>query len=1133
MVLLMVLAVLTLLCLMGLMFVMMANMERATARAYLDMVRAKMIAQSGIHAAMVNTRSLLTEKGFNIKELEYHGEDLDGDGNEVPTLGLITPDSRLCEDQDNDGIVQRADCPLYRAVHPSFMTDISGPAGQPDGVLNAYDLIQIKDQADPKWVGVSGIMPGPYNPQMGAYYSVKVEDLSGKIDINYVFPEWRTDKDPEYDMFRSVLGNLTQELFGNPNIGRNLAAAAPFATMDEIRTKLAGLPYNIEFSEAEFDQLKACITTYAWRDTAVIKPVDLKGRLNDESNAPVFSGDDVFTWRSIRPLSIGYPMATDYSGVKRLVGRAPVNINTAPEPVLIALIKDLTGLYLDPTVGFEVIAHSGQFPSIAYSYNPADSDANKGMLGRLLTTAPISQPQAQAIARAIMVNREMKPTAAELAQYPWRGLFRSWQQFNSFCDNVLYDDILKDDPATSVDEGRVMADVLKANFNPNTNLTELNPPYQRLFWVGKDNLVGYKDAKGQLVPGRSFEFSFFPTGYFLITSLGRLLSAESDQSVYKIMAEAEIEATVQLFNLYRETSQKDFLEDFWGHGARIDEVISQPTGFTNQTTTDNLTLQTYPEVLEYASTGTRYCRHPDLGQSEHLQNPYVQDAHYDGYITLATVENSDTAPAPNFRASYNEKGLNADVAPTIPQGGLASNPPGECQPDAFGPYRNRLIAPDNLTSTECNTLRGFISGKPGAGTLFPDGVYSELDNVPIYNYRPPDIDNFTVSMWLKPIFFPEYSAKTRVYLTYQVWGVPSYGPTAPLGIYNIANRNYGISPINNGEDWSASGYGDTYAQAWDHTAFLGGGFRTTSQVEASAEVSPCLNHRLCSPQGNHLDYPLREGTYWGDTIFRAGKWMYLGWIHGGVPEDIFHAGTFTPDILCINGKWVEDSFFRSKATSAGEVLLALPENILRLGERRSAEALNSAPDATLDEVLIWANKNCDNGGPQITQDIWQQGRYYRGDKGVFISRTINLAQKMGLPTETPITVFMVNWTQYAPEEKWSNNGNRLALPQPGEPAPTCEIEILNEAKNLIGLRQSHPDSPSDRPKTIQPDPSGELIGDTYIGDKLVVTYPIRYRVKFLPNVHHLNDILVDPLIFDDITIIYYSVPKFLSWAYRR
>ena len=55
MVLLMVLAVLTLMCLLGLMFVLMANMERATARAYLDMVRAKMIAQSGIHAAMANT----------------------------------------------------------------------------------------------------------------------------------------------------------------------------------------------------------------------------------------------------------------------------------------------------------------------------------------------------------------------------------------------------------------------------------------------------------------------------------------------------------------------------------------------------------------------------------------------------------------------------------------------------------------------------------------------------------------------------------------------------------------------------------------------------------------------------------------------------------------------------------------------------------------------------------------------------------------------------------------------------------------------------------------------------------------------------------------------------------------------
>jgi hypothetical protein len=1064
MVLLMVLAVLTLLCLIGLMFVLMVNMERATARAYLDMVRGKLVAQSGIHAAIVNTRALLTEKGFDIKEMEYRGEDLNGDG--VLTAGL-----EQYEDQDGDGKLQISDCPIYRAVQPSFMVDLNH-----DGVLDEKDLIDIAG----KKVGVSGIMPGPYNPALGAYYVTKVEDLSGRIFINGI-------EDPdEKQMLERVLSNLTYELFGKELIGEAIAQEAPYATIDEVKTKLE--KRGVKLSEDELTLLKTSITTYAWRDTSVIKPVNTLRRLGNEFGIPPQTGDDIFSWRPLRPLWVEYPTG---NGGKKMVGRAPVNINTAPKAVLVALIQDLAGLYLNEEIGFKRYTKSGQFPGIKYTYNMLDDPQKSGPLGRLGYTAAITTEQAREIARAIIQNRQSKIDLTK----PWRGTFQSWQQFGLFCDKVLVAGQDFGIPANFLTPQQ--ADVLKANFNPNSNLPEFNPPYQRLFWVGKDNLWLTKRGRlgtFQTTPAYSFEFSFFPTGYFLITSLGRLLGPDN-----KVLSESEIQTTVQLFSVYRETSQNDFLADFWSKQAPLDEVISRNAGDSFQTTTDNLTLQTYPDILEYdPDTGCRdYCRGCDPSQPEHLRNPYIQDAHYDGYITLATVEDRDINPAPDFRASYSKYGLNADKPVNS-----------ACLRDTTGPYQNRLIGLPELTNEE----RRILKARPGA--LFPDGVYSELDSVPMYNYRPADIDHFVVSMWLKPHFFPEASARTRVYLTYQVWGANDYGPTAPLGIYNIAN---------DGENYSFGGYNtkNIYKQAWDHTAFIAGGYRTSNQ-DPPAEITPCLNHIKCgNPNGIHSSY-IRDGDpRWGETVFRAGKWMQLGWIH-----------TTEEDAIAVNRRWCQVDYFRCRATYVYTLpKLTSPENILRLGERRSAEALNSVPDSTLDEVIIWESLS-DEKSTSVLHDVWQQGRYYRGNDGVFTSRSINLSQHMNLPTGTPITVFIVNWTQYVPEEKWSTNGNRIELPHPGQPgAPTCEIEIWDEHKTTkLGVRKN---------TTSQPDPSGELIirsqksEDSSQNESLVVTEPIRYRVKFIPNVDPLNDILIDPLIFDDITIIYYSVPKFLSWVDRR
>jgi hypothetical protein len=1102
MVLLMVLAVLTLLCLLGLMFVMMANVERSTARAYLDMVRTKLIAQSGIHAAMVNTRTLLTAQGFDIKELEYRGEDLNGDGG--ITVGLEN-----YEDQDGDHQLQISDCPLYRAVHPSFMVDMNH-----DGVLDAQDLINVQG----KWVGVCGIMPGPYNQKMDAYYSLKVEDLSGKIFINGT-------ADPfEKQVLKRVLDTLTTELWDRP-LGQSMVDNAPYSTMDELKTKLG-------LTDQEFTLLANCVTTYAWRDTGVIKPVPIGVRATE---FPPRAGDNVFTWRSIRPLMIEYPTQSIY-GRQQIIGRAPVNVNTASQPVLTALLAGLAGLYLNEVAYFQPVGHYDILRIYYDKFSP--NPQQRGSLGIWSYTAEITIKQAREIARAIIQNRQTTPDINHL----WRGSFRSWQQFGLFCDKVLVEGQDHNIPSGFLTSQQ--ADVLKANFNPNSNLPEFNPPAQRLFWVGKDNLWSIKpDRYGMLrpTPGYSTEFSFFPTGYFLITSLGRLLGTGN-----KIMSEAEVQAAVQLFSLYRETSQKDFLDDFWSsRKAPITEIISTNPEPDLQPTTSNLTLQTYPEIMEYdAYAGSGNCRGPDLSQSAHLQNPYVQDAHYDGYITLATVENRETSPAPDFRASYNNR-LDADIA---------AHPAcllDEANPDTRGPYKNRLVGPASIVTSfsEQNSLRK----RPG--TLFPDGVYSERDGILMYDYRPADLDSFAVSMWIKPHFFPEAASKNRVFLTYQIVG-NGYNPLVdvfPFGIYSMVNNVEG--------GWNCpTGY--DYGPAYDNASFIacgggthgGSGSWGSSEIEGSGPwgggiITPCLNHigTLPGTSATH-NHPVSEGekylTAFGrdyPTIFKAGQWLHLAWVHQTGLEDPTPSTGLQFDVLWVNGTkcdgLLSDIIYHNFSNINTNYYTS--DNILRLGEKTSAPYLNSAPDATLDEVCIWEGSRLNltapgqhtGNAPNVMIDhIWKQGRYYRGNDGVFTSRAIDLCQQAGLPTGTPMTVFMMAWTQFVPEQRWTQFGDRQGiwhlLPQPGQVgAPTCEIEIWDKNKKArIGVRKS---------TTPQPDPAGELIKDTYSNGELVVTDPVRYRVKFLPNVNPLNDILIDPLIFDDITIIYYSVPKFLSWAYRR
>ncbi|MBA7695773.1 hypothetical protein ES703_104409 [subsurface metagenome] len=225
---------------------------------------------------------------------------------------------------------------------------------------------------------------------------------------------------------------------------------------------------------------------------------------------------------------------------------------------------------------------------------------------------------------------------------------------------------------------------------------------------------------------------------------------------------------------------------------------------------------------------------------------------------------------------------------------------------------------------------------------------------------------------------------------------------------------------------------------------------------------------------------------WGSP-FQAGRWIHIAWHRKGVSQDDDNKIFANGNNFRSGGNW--------HYTDASPVNYNQPDNHLRLGERKAAPRLQTPPDSTLDEVLVF-----NGGGANKLRKILLDGRYYRENTGNFTSRPIDLAEKSGRPDDTSFTIFRVEWTEYkANLNAW------------------LELDILSEDKNSL------------LNKRLKITPGEDVDVKAYDGP-LIINGPIRYRVHFIPNTG-LNDLAIAPLIFDDITIFYYSSPKLLQWLY--
>jgi hypothetical protein len=437
---------------------------------------------------------------------------------------------------------------------------------------------------------------------------------------------------------------------------------------------------------------------------------------------------------------------------------------------------------------------------------------------------------AERIVDEILACRDRRPSPAvssvDYSAEPFGGPFRSWQQFNEFIDHLVrcglvldsrpifyeyapkyqveaalvtkdrnfpqvkpwtvVDVTLVDSPVQRRTASQAAADVLKANFNPNLHLNELNPDRVLFTHVDKTDLLL-----------NSTEFCFTPMGRFEIESLGTVLAPTAAEGTTlpaaggsRIVARNRVHAVVELYAPHHETTQAQFYRGEFGRRQSL------------PATNNNRAVECGPE--------------PDSGIAP-------VDCAWDGTISLPTIGGAVADPAwskprGELRTGYSlndrypgatptpmgspAEGLGASIHSHFQydhcahhhDGGAASclpvgrwpnpaergsvNHNKKSEPRVQGPYSPVDSVFEAPTSGRYRLCRSFstpmgtaTAAAPPRFTYAPsdlrlDGAYVELHSAFGYDLGPVRATkSFTASFWIKPNWFPENTGRIREFIS--------------------------------------------------------------------------------------------------------------------------------------------------------------------------------------------------------------------------------------------------------------------------------------------------------------------------------------------------------------------------------
>lgn len=608
---------------------------------------------------------------------------------------------------------------------------------------------------------------------------IRITDAQARIHVNDGLA-WPKDHAVSRNL-RRVLDALGDQL-KLPRLGERVVQGRPPAGYASV--------HDLPLDRDEIERVRRFVTVRAWSDPDVAHPVPFSEETGGDRSSPVrydrpvTANGPVYRFGHQRdakgepirgPLRVFDPAdpSPTHNAVwgldslnprhVEIVARAPVNVNAAPREVLVALLTGLEGVFLverrrglraegPGACGSPGAAYG--WP-VLYSYDGRGHEGDEA--GLLYRTAPIP---ADTVADAILEKRP----------------FRSWSEFSAFCDGLNLRDPRSEffwdwdergrrvpSPNQLRIASRAMADVLKANFNPNLHLNEINPDAMFFTHVDKTDLTRH-----------STELCFGPMGVFEIETVGRVNGA---------VARAEV--VVKTFDVLRHTHQKHF------SGG-----VSGPRAGEFETNT-NVAIESGPEV--------------DNG-------PAAAENEYEGWLRPATIGSNlsgvERKPAGELRSTLSEAKYCPGAA-TSPRGGphlgaglhahfewdhvahhhaswgdlvrlpmgawqaatarrcsLAKNweDLGEKLPGPYGPVGGRRIA------------RSWRGAPPEAVDEAPsdlrvDGAYAERGSA--FGYWIDENESFninegTIAFWIKPAFDPGQTGKRRTLLS-----AGRYHATAP------------------------------------------------------------------------------------------------------------------------------------------------------------------------------------------------------------------------------------------------------------------------------------------------------------------------------------------------------------------
>ena len=1222
-VLIVVLGVLAVLALLATTFATLQATEKEVARNYLDTVRAKMLAQSGVQDAEARLREFFPFQYFN-------------------TVNPTAPRPWKYWGKDTTPWEQKEPMPqdkLEAATNPSFAVE-DEPIQNPRNARVNPKQITIEGRR----FGLSGFFGTNSYALHGDHYALKISDISGRIYVNDGL-----DGGPNGSVSLNLkrIINILGDSLQIPLLGDKILASRPSTGYRSPQDLLKAVGYD----DATYQRIKDHVTVYAWVDPNVVNPVPLSAQMAAQmeadtrgvkyyrGNPPIYrftsskdaKGIEIYNALGLDTVK-GSSKATENPAACiygldvlnpqwiEVVSRAPVNVNAASREVLMSLLTDLRGFYVSDRRRNNPRWKGDLYLSFKQQNTFSRAGTEGDEVGYLMETIPIVGPggtQTTGISAFEIADELISCRNRQAGKYgnyanePFGGPFRNWAQFYAFVDHLVAAGLLNDnrpslhmDYEQEVDDpagfgnlvpsdvqkeaaNQALADVIKANFNPNCHLNELNPDTNLHLRVDKTDLLC-----------NSTEFTFVPTGFFEIESLGRVLRpkdpavGDSYLGDNDLVAQAKVSAVYKLYDLYRETSQKQFYAG----------TLPARTGAFE--TNGNMSLEIGPE--------------PDNGKfAGNLGAAGDPDNEWSGYIAFPTVGGVGHSSAAKAKNTLRRT---AQIS-SGPQFNSVAHGHFEHDMDLHQhPFDIREIAStdnadehvENYSSTVNGTDLPYkrpyapVSGPvvnetpihrlaksfkqtmtAGSGTvtspsLVPyapsdlriDGAYSERHSSPAYyafrstqalwdNMLAPAQAGTTarstgmVSFWFKPSFFPNLTGKVR-----STWDFSRYHRVCGQNVniwpwamwfypthYNVATAE------SNGPKYWHNNQGQFHPSslAWGSKQWHNASGGWLPEVHEFGNLSNSLNHLdhvkdnpACATKPSPL-----KGHHWINTTI---TWQFMGTDQNQTTSKMYINGNtlYLPfTYTTMTGGWGagHNNFWNWDKHDGGE------SNHLRLGATsKIADAAvttigaykgNYSGDHTVDEFYAW--KSSTDADPLT---LWLRGRYYKPlDKaygeGIFVSQALSFVSTnprtaapptsiptpggMGgapgsVPTIAPqIRVLGLSWTWYG--EGIDPNTGLQTLYDYNTPLGIAVSDV--KPRVLAGIRDgnaSYGPFDNDGFSAVRaPDGTIPVIQDPK---------QLKYFTQFTLDQANLSTILLATPVLDDITIYWDdSRTHLLSYAF--